>query len=66
MIAADIILSRVMIKPDYAVENNDADQPTHLHSLTNAFVLAASIVQGAGIAQSVEALYFTTGLHTFS
>ena len=33
MIAADIILSRVMIKPDYAEKNNDADQPTHLHSL---------------------------------
>ena len=35
MIAADIILSRVMIKPDYRLceTNNDADQPTHLHSL---------------------------------
>ena len=33
MIAADIILSRVMIKPDYAEKNNDAYQPTHLHSL---------------------------------
>ena len=32
MIAADIILSRVMIKPDYT-ENYDADQPTLLHSL---------------------------------
>ena len=33
MIAADIILSRVMIKPDYAEKNNDTDQPTYLHSL---------------------------------
>ena len=33
MIAADIILSRVMIKPDYAEKNNDADQPTHLHHI---------------------------------
>ena len=47
LIAADIILSRVMMKR-YLItllENNDADQPTHLHSLTNAFRLAASIVQ---------------------
>ena len=34
MIAADIILSRVMINPITLCEkNNDADQPTHLHSL---------------------------------
>ena len=33
MIAADIILSWVMIKTDYAEKNNDTDQPTHLHSL---------------------------------
>ena len=47
VIAADIILSRVMIKW-YLItllQNNDADQPTHMHSLTNAFALAASIVQ---------------------
>ena len=47
VIAADIILSRVMIKR-YLItllENNDADQLTNLHSLTNAFALAASIVQ---------------------
>ena len=44
MIAADIILSRDTIKR-YLItllENNDADQPMHLHSLTNAFVLAVS------------------------
>ena len=47
VIAADIILNRVMIKR-YLItllENNDADQPTQLHSLTNPFALAASIIQ---------------------
>ena len=34
MIAADIILSRVMINPITLCEKNkDADQPTRLHSL---------------------------------
>ena len=46
VIVADIILSRVIIKPDYTLlENNDTDQSTHLDSLTNHFALAASIVQ---------------------
>ena len=46
VIATDIILSQVMIKPDYAVmlENNDADQPTYLHSLTNAFAQVHAII----------------------
>ena len=40
MIPADIILSWVMIKPDYTVweDDNDADQPAHLQSNKHFFV----------------------------